>query len=86
MGRITENLETLCRQEPSRPRNVVITLSETAQATQAAELGIDDAQEFPGLPGMFKGCLPGEKILELIQRQEIEEIIEDFQVDILTTQ
>lgn len=85
MGRITKNLEVLCRQEPSRPRNVVITLSETAQARQAAELGIDEVEEFQGLPGMFKGCLPGEKILELIQRQEIEEITEDFQVDMLTT-
>lgn len=79
MGRLTTRLEALCREEPGKSRNVVITLSEAAQGLKAAELGIDEAEEFLGLPGIFKGYLPSEKILELVEREEIEEISEDFE-------
>ena len=82
MGRLAENLEALCREEPSKARNVIITLSEAAREMKASELGLDTAQEIPGLSGIFKGSLPGEKILDLIQRQQVEEITEDFEVDI----
>lgn len=81
MGRLTDNLETLCREEPSKSRNVVITLSEASQELKAADLGIESAKEMPGLQGILKGCLPGEKLLELIQREEIEEISEDIEVE-----
>lgn len=82
MGRLTENLETICREEPDTFRNVLVILSEQSRELKVSELGIDDVQEIPGLLGIFKGCLPGAKILELISRDEIDEISEDLEVEI----
>ena len=80
MGQLTENLEALCREEPGKSRDVVITLSEASLGLNAADLGIDDVEEIPGVPGILKGRLPSQKILELGEREEIEEISEDIEV------
>ena len=86
MSQLTENLESLCREEPSKCRNIIITLSEASQDLKANELGIDNVEEIPGLPGIFKGCLTGEKILELINHEKIEEISEDSEEYTLSTE
>ncbi|MEE9131216.1 MAG: hypothetical protein V3T84_14440 [Phycisphaerales bacterium] len=79
MGRISEELDQTCRASPKRLLRVVITLKESCQELTPQQLGID-AEPIEGIPGMLAGSLPGESILELCKRDEVQEVTEDFEV------
>ncbi len=84
MSKIDENLAKLCRETPEKEQKVVITLSPESQSLTAAELGLSGAQQIGELSGIYTGTFTGEKLLELSQRREIEEITPDIQANILT--
>jgi hypothetical protein len=75
-----QNLEELCLKDPQQLHNVVITLAKEAQHLRAADLGLAEAEEI--MPGILKGALRGEQLLELRKRSEVEEITEDIEVSI----
>lgn len=83
MCNMDENLKKLCRENPKQSRKVVITLSEEYQNIKPDEIGMPKLEEIQGIPGIFKGTFTGEKLLDLTKRNEIKEIVEDFEVDIM---
>ncbi len=81
-NRIDVQLERDCRESPQIPRDVVISLVEGTEQLGPAGLGLDHLEEIEGQPGMLKGSITGEKILELKDRDEVEYIGPDFEVSI----
>lgn len=81
MARMDEVLETMCRTNPHQYQDVIITLAETAEHMQSADLGLDDAKEI-GI-GIFSGTFRGHTLLELSKRPEVEEITFDARVSAL---
>ena len=84
MARIEQDVEELSRKKPQQRQQVVITLTEEAQHLKAADLGLPDAEEIGDL-GILKGSLTGKQLLELSQRDEVEEIVADRDVYIHTS-
>ena len=83
MAQMDATLEQLCQEDPQQLRQVVITFVERAQNVKAADLGLTEAEQIAGLLGIWKCSATGEKLLELSQRSDIEEITEDMEVSIL---
>ena len=79
MGRISQVLDQACRESPDREFSVVIALKESCQEVTPQALGIQ-AEVIEGIPGIFKGKLRGESILELSKRDEVEDVTDDFEV------
>ena len=84
MSKINDSLAKLCRETPEKEQKVVITICKESQSVTAAELGLSGAEQIATLPGIYTGTFTGEKLLELSQRSEIEEITPDIEANILT--
>ena len=82
MPRIAADLKQSCHREPQRERNVVITLAAQCEEHLVSDLGLEGVVEIPGLTGVLKGRLAGSRILELSERPEVDEVSEDFEVEI----
>lgn len=80
MSRIGDELMQQCRAQPDSRQQVVITLTEGAADRDPATLGLEDAQPIEGLDGVYVASLTGDALMRLAARDEIEEIVEDFDV------
>lgn len=77
MKSIDEKLLESCRQHPYRQYEVVITTSRDA-SWETGIPGLDPNQHSGIGPGVFRAVISGKVVLELSQRDDIEEIVEDF--------
>ena len=80
MTRINEKLRSKCRGSPEVVQAVVITVGATVIGEKLVEIGLGDAEQIRGIPGLFKSRLTGARILELADHPDVEEITEDTEV------
>ncbi len=80
MADLADELRGKCEQAPQESVSVVIVLTEGAAHLPLSDLGLVDATEIPYQHGMLRLTAPGQRVLELAQRDEIEEIGEDIEV------
>jgi len=80
MTRMNEQFKAKCRENPEVIQPVVITVNAAVVGTSLAEIGLGQAEPIPGVPGLFKSRLTGERLLELADHPDIEEIVEDAEV------
>ena len=80
MARMSKQFKAKCRENMNAIYPVVITLGTASVGKDLAEIGLSDAKPIPGISGLLKSRLSGHRLMELADRQDLEEIAEDIEI------
>ena len=75
-----KDLKRACEQNPETEFHVVITLRIESEKDPRLKEELAHAEPI-GDMGIYKGLFTGRKLLEMVVRPEVEEIVRDFEVD-----